>query len=217
MTFTKESITQKLKNLTSKIDDDINRIDPNDITETKIEEYQNSARKIREDFLSTIFNKDVFCLSYFEFTVYCQTTDEVKSVIELVQSFGYRNIETYIPLVSDGENGSKPDPDHNFAVRVNQSESLIFGNHSDKLLKMIEEPLNAVKEKIIYTYCYNNQASFTFRDSTCATALYESLKKIFDGVKEMSKENNKKVPEVKVSLKPKNIDNFQVDFYISVN
>lgn len=213
MTLTKESITKELKRLTAETEANIELTD-----EISIVEYQNESRKVCESFLSPIFgDKDIFCLHSGEFTVYCQTTDEVKSVIEQAQSFGYRNIETYIPLVSDGNNGSKPDPEHNFAVRINQSEFLIFGNHSEKLLKMIEEPLNSVKEKIIYTYCYNNQASFTFRDSTCATALYESLKKIFDGVKEMAKENNKKVPEVKVSLKPKNIDNFQVDFYISVN
>lgn len=170
-------------------------------TENNIEEMMDQAREKMNNIVSPLFgDKDIFALHSGEFSVHCKTDAEREDAIKTAQKMGYVNVSTYEPKVSDGtELGSMPHPDFMFAVRVNNSESLIFGAHSKELISLLDNLVAPAKDFVTYTYCYNDDYRLTFRVEEVATVYFEALKTYFDEMTKYATANNKKAPAFDVT------------------
>ena len=177
-------------------------------------ERQNSRRKQKQ--LSRIFGgRDTNCfMSLREFWVYASSWKDVELVKRQAHALGYKNIETFIPKVSDPMDKKKslpdPNPAHAFACRITSSESLIFGDHSEAWLELHKPIIDVMRDEIIYTYCYNADARFTFNNAIAAGILYAALLKQYAGTKKHAKTVGKEFPDIKISMKKTALDNWTV-------
>ena len=210
-TFTKDSLTAKLKEI-SKIAEEKREaelIESN--TDFKITEVVAAGDEARKAFLSTLFGgRNVFSLFSTETTVYVDTPDEAIEVIKEAEGIGFKNIGTYIPLVCDGNGGSKPDPKNNIAVNIKASEEQIFGNASQNMIKMFSQFVDVVKDEVVYTYCYNGDYSLTFRNEEVANVLCDKLNQFMELMNKQMLERKLDELQYSVTVRPEHLDRFIV-------
>ncbi len=207
--YTKASLTAELEAITNNAAQDS---DLQELNEEGLESIIDKEDQARTEFLTPLFEGlEVFSLFPTENTVYPRNDEERKEVIDALLSIGFENIHTYIPQVSDGQKGSKKDPARSLAVNFSASENLIFGQHSDKFLRILTPIIKDELDKAIYTYCYNSDCRLTFRDKDAATTLYRKLKVLM--ASNMDKLANL---ELSVNIKEKGLDNLTVQIKLVV-
>ena len=183
-------------------------------------ERQN-ARRIQKQ-LSRIFGgRDTSCfISVSEFWVYASSWKDVELIKRQARALGYKNIETFVPKVGDPMDDKKsiddPNPKHAFACRINKSESLIFGDHSKKWLELHKFQIDNMQDHIIYTYCYNTDARFTFGEKIAASILYAGLLSQYEGMQKEAKRQGKQPPQVNISMKETALDNWTVNLELPI-
>jgi len=169
-------------------------------------DIQNSARI--ETALSILFGREVAV--FFdggEFWVYCSDLSDVENTKNILNAYGYKNLSTFIPKVSHPENKKlsipdQYDPHHAYAIRVNKSESLVFGVHANKWLELNKDNIDLVREHIIFTYCHNTDARFTFSSKLVASVFYTALLNTKSEIEKLSKSQNVDAPKLIVDLSP---------------
>jgi hypothetical protein len=178
-----------------------------------IEDNLTEIRQARNEFLSPIFGgKKVSSHCGYDMTVFCQSEDEVKETIQFAESMGFRNISTYVPQVSDGtKHGSMDDPDNAFAVDIRSSEEQIISENGERIIAFLAPVLKSFQEKIIYTYAYNTQASFTFRDEAAAQEMLNSINDRIENVKKITKS----AFDASIQLEKERLDNFNIQIMFS--
>lgn len=208
MNMTRTDLNKTLSSIAKKFDDIIN--------ENNIERMHELARIEMNQVISPLFdNREIFAVHSGQFTVYCKTEQDMIDVIEKAIEIGYVNIESYQPKISDGTQfGSMNDPERPFGVRVTEKEEMVYGNHSEKFIELLNPVLEPVKPFVIHTYCYNGDYRLTFRSEDVAKLCHDSLIEYFRLITEHATNAGKIAPQFSVELKKENLDNFIV--YINI-
>ncbi len=92
------------------------------------------------------------------------------------------------------------DPRGPFAVRVEFSQSLIFGDHAKGWLALHEHQIKTMQDEIIFTYCHNADARFDFNDELAANILFCGLLHNYEEVTKVAKAQGKQPPPVVVKM-----------------
>ncbi len=214
-TFTKDSLTAKLTELTNDAEAQCEKEQSDPMSGESIVAASKAGDDAREAFLSPLFGgRNIFSLFPSEITVYVDTPDEVLEVIKVAQDIGYKNIGTYIPKVCDGKGGSKPDPENNIAVKLQDRDSMIFGNAAKHMIKMFAEFVDIVKDEVVYTYCHNNDYRLTFRSEQVANMLCDNLNKLMVNEKAKAHKQGLEFGEYSITVKEEMLDRFVVGISI---
>lgn len=206
-TYTKDSLINALREIDLKVENDFGV----EVTELNCDEFTDMQDAARNAFLYTVFEKKTFSLFASDFTIYCDSWADRCTVVKQVAEIGFKNIQTYVPKVCDGNGGSKDDPEAAFAVNVNQSEALIFGRHTETFMAFFKDFVEVVREKVIYTYAHDADYRLTFSCMKTATLLTQKLNDYFGSMAQQAAKLNKATPAIKISMQATNLDAWTVD------
>ena len=217
MSYTKKTLIASLLKIGRDIELDTDEATKNLNLDTKegeaefsrmIEDILTEIRQARNAFLSPIFGgKKVSSHCGYDMTVFCQNEDEVKETIQFAESMGFKNISTYVPQVSDGTKyGSMDDPNNAFAVDIRSSEEQIISENGEHIISFLAPVIKSFQEKIIYTYAYNAQASFSFRDEIAAKEMLDSVNAMIEKIKKSTKSDL----SASIQLVKERLDNFNI-------
>ena len=156
--------------------------------------------------LSLIFGgRDVSAGLGSEFWVYCKNLEDVATVTAQLNTYGYTNLETFVPKVGHPDDDKKsiadPNPLHAYAINVSNRQSLIFGDHAAGWLKLHQPLIDVVSEFITYTYCHNTDARFTFQRKEPAAIFYAALLQHYAMIEREAVKLGKQAPKMKIELK----------------
>lgn len=137
-----------------------------------------------------------------DFWVYAQSIKETEEIKKISRAYGFKRFETFVPKTGhpDDKMISIADPRGPYAVRVEYSESLIFGDQAEKWLSLHEHQISTMKEHIIYTYCHNADARFDFNDELAANIMLCGLLTHYERVKEIATKQGEQAPSVIVKM-----------------
>lgn len=164
---------------------------------------QNRARK--DVAISMLFDgRDVAAGLGSEFWLYCISLTDVAEAKKKLHAYGYKYLETFVPKVGHPDDKkisiNDPDPRHAFAIRVNSSTGLIFGDHAEQWLDLHKQIIDVMRDEIIYTYCHNTDARFHFASKEAAAVLYTSLLAHYANMQAYAQEQGKEAPAVSVKM-----------------
>lgn len=206
MLYNKTTLIDALNKIDQKVEMDFSV----EVTSDNCNEFSDLQEAARTEFLQNVFGKKVFSLFASSFVVYCDSWADRCTVVKQVAEMGFKNIQTYSPKIDDGKGGSMPDPVSKFAVDINLSESLIFGNHTEKFMAFFKDFIEVVSNEVIYTYAYNADYRLTFSDMGVASLLTSKLNKYFDQMIAHGASVGKLPPKIKVQMKAANLDAWTV-------
>lgn len=164
-TINRNSIVKTLSNLNIQAEETQFNIDGADLsTEKAITDTLNRFSKNATEFLTSIFNRPTSCIASNEIVVFCSSWEDRNQVIEQAKKLGFKRFATYQPMVAHDLDPmlSQPHPEHKLAVRIDHSETCIFGEHSNKLLSIMKHLYADFQDDIMFTYCYNSDLRFSF-------------------------------------------------------
>lgn len=138
-------------------------------TEEELTIFENEAQKKSADYLQGIFGNTPVAFCSAEFWIMTKTQEQAIEAKNKALELGFVNVSTIVPKVQDPKDRLKSinDPNHDFAVQVNNSESLIFGI-GQKHLDIYKDSINVIKKHIIFTYAYNGHIKLTLNDKKAA-------------------------------------------------
>lgn len=212
MLYNKTTLINALNEIDQKVETDF----AVEITADNCNDFSDLQETARTEFLQNVFGKKVFSLFASSFTVFCNSWADRCDVVKQVSAMGFKNIQTYEPKVDDGKGGSMPDPESKFAVDVNLSESLIFGDHTEKFMAFFKDFIAVVKGEVIYTYAYNADYRLTFSNMGVASLLASKLNKYLDQMIAHGVSAGKLPPKIKVQMKESNLDAWTVSISMAI-
>lgn len=120
------------------------------------------------------------------FWVFADSIDDVLTIKEKAIKYGYKNMHTINPHITDKFGNRLSDPNGVYAVVINESDSLIFGELAPKFLNLLSPILDVFNNDIIFTYCHSGRATFKLNDNSKAELLKVALTDFLKiGVKEI--------------------------------
>ncbi len=164
-------------------------------------EEQNQARA--EVAISLLYaGRPVAAFLGSDFWVYAQSLEEAEEIKTISRAYGFKRFETFVPKTGhpDDKMISIADPRGPYAVRVEFSQSLIFGDHAQKWLAFHEHQITTMQEHIIYTYCHNTDARFDFNDELAAKVMLCGLLTHYAEMEKVATKQGKEKPPVTVRM-----------------
>ncbi len=164
-------------------------------------EEQNQARA--EVAISLLFDgRPIAAFLGSDFWVYAQSIQETEVIKEKARAYGFKRFETFVPKTGhpDDKMISIADPRGPYAVRVEYSESLIFGDHAKGWLALHEHQIKTMQDQIIYTYCHNADARFDFNDKLAASIMLCGLMTHYAEIEKVATEQGKAKPPVVIKM-----------------
>lgn len=143
-----------------------------------------------------------------DFWVYAQSIEECETIKAKARAYGFKRFETFIPKTGhpDDKMISIADPRGSYAVRVQYSKDLIFGNHAKKWLSFHQLQIDTMQDHIIFTYCHNTDARFDFNDELAADIMHLGLLHHYAEVGKVAKQQGKQTPPVKIKKEKAALD-----------
>ncbi|WP_063664261.1 hypothetical protein [Aliivibrio fischeri] len=183
-------------------------------TKKDIDLFEEWAEKECSTYLHKIFGNTVISLGSDEFWIQTQTAEQASKAKAKALEIGFRNVTTFIPKIADPNDKLKTinDPNHAFAVRISQSESLIFGlgqNHLD----IYKESINTIKKHVIYTYAHDGRIKLTLNDKKAA----DIFKSHMDELKKLANDNSLNKFTIDVKIQENTLDSWDVSVHLINN
>ena len=140
-----------------------------------------------------------------DFWVYSQSLEDCEAIKAKARLYGFRRFETFVPKTGhpDDKMLSIPDPRGSYAVRVEYSDSLIFGDHAQSWLTLHQHQVETMREHIIFTYCHNADARFDFNDELAAKIMLCGLMAHYEKLNEVAKKRGQEPLTVIIKMEKK--------------
>ncbi len=167
------------------------------LSEQQVDEYFKAERVIEENIIREVF-KTAGHGSGVDITLYA-TSDEHRIALKgKLKSMGYINMRSFVPLVDDGNGGSKPDPRPNRKFAIHAFNTHIFAHTklAEKLLAITDNMLGDLVEYAIYksAYTYPPTVQYGFETREQAIGVQNILKLQAIGLQKVCSE--REVPDV---------------------
>ncbi|WP_318515552.1 hypothetical protein [Photobacterium leiognathi] len=221
-TMNRATLLAELKNIGATIEKNFDfDSNLNDFSRAAEQILECDALKIKavDDFLSSnVFNdRPVTSFATSDFWVFCSDWNDRTAVVDQVRRMGFKNVRTIVPKSANDSGETITNPRGDFAVKVNDSESLIIGDHAAKMMSLFSEYVDIVSDHIIYTYAYNGQYSLVFNDEAVSSLLVEKLNQHISNMRNHAQSVNKTVPAISIKKSNEDLDAWRVDIHISIN
>ena len=158
------------------------------MSSARLEEVNNHNSAIYSDIISEAFNgrNVAVFISPASFWVYAQSIEEAEDIKMLAMQFGYFNMHTLEPFVSEDGTNRKADPNGKYAVNISSSNELIIGDTAksfDALLTKMLEP--KVLSEVLFKHGHSGRFTLYFSELDKAETVKTAFDKVFTAVEKI--------------------------------